>query len=177
MLTVSGTERRLSKLQKDILRRGLIAHYGKETDLACKRDYPGCFRAVGLGLPDKDADNRRAKASKRAAAGRALQRLIKRGLVEPVARGHWRLSSQHGVEVAARLWPQIKKPTPEQMAADVGMRVLAAEAQERFLFESWRDQRLERRLKKAKEARRPKRMSKTWIVQQDSPGVSVNFDF
>jgi hypothetical protein len=176
MLTVSGTERRLSKLQKDILRRGLIAHYGKEIDLACKRDYPGCFRAAGLGLPDKDALNRRLRASKRAAAGRALERLIKRGLVEPVTRGRWRLSSQRSVEVAAQLWPQIKKPTSEQMAADVQMRVLAAEAQERFLFESWRERRLERRLKKAKEvAVRPR--SKTWIVQEDGPGVSVNFDF
>jgi Mn-dependent DtxR family transcriptional regulator len=47
------------------------------------------------------------RAVRRAAAGRALERLVKRGLLEHCGRGKWRLT-EAGVEVAKVLHPEFK---------------------------------------------------------------------
>jgi restriction endonuclease Mrr len=63
--------------------------------------------------------DRRERASRRAAAGLSLKRLIKRGLLECCSRGHWRLT-RAGVALARRLFPEIKPVTKRQLAANIG---------------------------------------------------------
>ena len=66
-------------------------------------------------------EDRRIRASRRAAAGLSIARLIKRGLLERCSRGKWRLSAA-GLKVARRLYPDIKRPTKRQLAADIALR-------------------------------------------------------
>ena len=50
---------------------------------------PGCFAVTGMM---KEIVDRRERATRRAAAGRALARLIGRGLLASCSRGSWRLT-------------------------------------------------------------------------------------
>jgi hypothetical protein len=66
-------------------------------------------------------EDRRVRASRRAAAGLSIARLIKRGLLECCARGRWRLTPA-GLKVARRIWPDVKPPTKRELAHDIGLR-------------------------------------------------------
>ncbi len=67
----------------------------------------------------KGFENRRIRASRRAAAGLAIARLIQRGLLEHCERaGRWRLSVA-GLSLARRLYPELKPPTKRQLASDI----------------------------------------------------------
>jgi len=108
----------LSQLQRSLLRNCLIAYWRSELDRACSRPDPGCFRIAPLLKDCKDA---RKRASKRAAAGLAIARLIKRGLLQRCAhRGRWRLS-RAGLTLARRLYPEIRCPTRAQLATDIAL--------------------------------------------------------
>src|SRR6516162_3344895 len=73
--------KKLSALQRELLARGLSAyHYHRPLSLACGLSNPGCFR-LDIMMRGQFED-RRLRAAKRAAAGRAIRRLIARGLLE-----------------------------------------------------------------------------------------------
>src|SRR5258708_30000567 len=106
----------LSGLQRSLIRDGLVAYWREPLDLACGRSDAGCFQ---IRFTMKGFENRRIRASRRAAAGLAIARLIRRGLVERcTARGRWRLT-RAGVSLARRLFPKVKRPTKLQLATDV----------------------------------------------------------
>jgi hypothetical protein len=91
---------RLSVLQQDLLARALLA-WEAEPDLSkpALDSYPGCLDLKTLLRAETD---RAKRAVRRAAAGRAVARLVKRGLLECCARGKWRLTAT-GIEVAKAL--------------------------------------------------------------------------
>jgi hypothetical protein len=101
------SEESMSALQRSLLRVGLMAYYRTPLDLACGMDQPGCF---GLKAMMRDFEDRRERASRRAAAGLSIARLIKRGLLESHARGHRRLTPI-GLKAARALYPEIKPST------------------------------------------------------------------
>jgi hypothetical protein len=68
----------------------------------------------------ESCDDRRERAQRRAAAGRAIKRLIRRGLLEGRSRGKWRLSKA-GVALARRLYPQIKPVTKRELAHNIAL--------------------------------------------------------
>jgi hypothetical protein len=109
---------KLASLQEALLKRGLHAYYRAPLDIACHLDNPGCF---GLKSMMRDFENRRVRATRRAAAGLSIARLIKKGLLQCYSRGHWRLSAA-GLAVARRLYPEVKAPTERQPAADIALR-------------------------------------------------------
>jgi hypothetical protein len=82
-------EKSLSALQRELLKRGLLAYYNRPIRRALRLDNPGCFQL--RSMMEAVAD-RRERASRRAAAGLAIARLIRRGLLECCSRGHWRLT-------------------------------------------------------------------------------------
>jgi hypothetical protein len=86
----------LSALQRDLLGRALAG----EKCLA-----PGYLELQALMRAEPD---RAKRAVRRAAAGRAVARLVKRGLLECCGRGKWRLS-EAGVEVAKVLMHSVGK--------------------------------------------------------------------
>ena len=68
-----------------------------------------------------DFEDRRVRASRRAAAGLSIARLIKRGLLERCSRASWRLTPT-GLKVARRLNPQCKPPTKRELARNIALR-------------------------------------------------------
>jgi hypothetical protein len=112
------SEARMSDLQRSLLRHGLWAYYSTPFYIACRLPDPGCFRLRAMMM---DFENRHVRASRRAAAGLSIARLIKRGLVECAARGRWRLTPA-GLKIAQRLYPNIKPPTKRQLASDIALR-------------------------------------------------------
>ena len=108
----------LSELQRSLIRDGLIACYREPLDLACKRSDAGCFQ---IRFTMKGFEDRRIRASKRAAAGLSIARLLRRGLLRRCSRaGRWRLT-RAGLSLAKRLYPNIKRPTKRQLATDVAL--------------------------------------------------------
>jgi N-acyl-L-homoserine lactone synthetase len=64
----------------------------------------------------------RMRASRRAAAGRAVARLIARGLVEcGLQRGTWKLTNP-GVKVCKGLWPEILPWSKWELVAAIAQR-------------------------------------------------------
>src|SRR5262249_4790540 len=102
---------KLSKAQRELLREGLRGYAMRPFHLVHGKFAPGSFELKGMMSQFED---RRVRASKRAAAGLAIVRLVKRGLLERCARGRWRLSSA-GLEVALRLEPDFKLPSVEEL--------------------------------------------------------------
>jgi restriction endonuclease Mrr len=118
---------KLSALQKKILEKTLLAYYRTPLDIDWGSPDPGSFTLKasrgfdaesGRQLPITD---HRARAARRAAAGSAVKRLIKRGLVESCSRGKWRLTPA-GVKAARTLNPEIKPPSKREVAADIAFR-------------------------------------------------------
>jgi hypothetical protein len=66
----------LSALQKKLLKAGLMAHYREAADIVFNARDPGCFSIVRIM---REIGDRRGRATRRAATGRALARLIRRG--------------------------------------------------------------------------------------------------
>jgi hypothetical protein len=95
-----------------------MAYYRTPLDLACQLDDPGCF---GLKAMITDSEDRRERASRRAAAGVSIARLIKRGLLEWRVRGTWRLTPA-GLKVARRLYPDLRHPTRRELARHIALR-------------------------------------------------------
>jgi hypothetical protein len=112
------SEEQLSPLQRSLLRRGLLAWHSKALAIDCQLSDPDSFK---LGSLITDFEDRRERASRRAAAGLSLSRLIKRGLLERCARGSWRLT-QAGLKVAKRLYPDLRPPTKRQLAHSIALR-------------------------------------------------------
>jgi hypothetical protein len=69
----------------------------------------------------KQFKDRRVRASRRAAAGLSIARLIKRGLLERCSRGRWRLTAE-GLPAARRLCPDFKLPTKRKLAGNIALR-------------------------------------------------------
>jgi hypothetical protein len=113
-----------SQLQRSLLRDGLIAYWRGPLDLACGRSDPGCFQ---IRFRMKGFADSRIRASRRAAAGLAIARLIRRGLLECCSRrGRWRLTPA-GLALGRRLYPEIRSPSKRQLAADIAFcRAVAA---------------------------------------------------
>jgi restriction endonuclease Mrr len=114
-------------VQKKLLEKGLRAHYRTPLGLAGRSANPGCFglkesRAFDMGtgqrLPILD---HRKRANRRAAAGHAVTRLCKRGLVECCSRGTWRLTPS-GVKVAKKLYPEILPLSKREVASTIAFR-------------------------------------------------------
>jgi hypothetical protein len=99
-----------------------LAYYRTPLDLACQLDDPGCF---GLKAMITDSEDRRERASRRAAAGLSIARLVARGLLEHCARGRWRLTPA-GVELAAALHPEVQplseRELKRRLAQDASLR-------------------------------------------------------
>lgn len=102
----------LSVLQKRLLKAGLMAHWREEADNVFHVRDPGCFAVTTMM---KEIADRKARATRRAAAGRALASLIKRGLLESCSRGAWRLTPR-GVKVTKQLYPEIQRPSDHEPA-------------------------------------------------------------
>jgi restriction endonuclease Mrr len=107
----------LSELQCSLLKMGLQSYHGRAVDLACGLSYPGHFI---IRTEMKKFSDRRKRASRRAAVGRALARLIKRGLIVNCCRGKWRLT-EAGAITAQRFYPQITPLTPDQLSSRIGL--------------------------------------------------------
>src|SRR5260221_6689852 len=114
----------LSELQRLLIRDGLVAYWRGPLDLACGRPEGGCFQ---IRFAMKGFQNRRIRASRRAAAGLAIARLIRRGLLERCScRRGWRFSVA-GLALARRLYPKIKRPTKPPLGTDITLlRAIAA---------------------------------------------------
>jgi hypothetical protein len=112
------SEEQLSPLQRSLLKRGLSAWHTKALGIACQLSDPDSFK---LGSLITDFEDRRERASRRAAAGLSVERLIKRGLLERCARGSWRLTPT-GLRLARRLYPELKPPTKRQLAHSIALR-------------------------------------------------------
>ena len=125
----------LSALQKKLLRDALKAHYCKPFR---QGEDSGCFgvRTFGRISGPEDFTLKRRKASKeerrqraslRAAAGRAVARLIGRGLLECCSRGRWRLTKR-GLKVARGLWPELKAPSKSEVERQIASDIVLREA-------------------------------------------------
>jgi hypothetical protein len=112
------SEEGMSDLQRSLLRRGLLAYYRIPLDLACRLPEVGSFTLQALMMQYAD---RRVRASRRAAAGLSIARLIKRGLLECCGRGRWRLTPA-GLALARRLNPQCKPPTKRELSRNIALR-------------------------------------------------------
>ena len=75
---------RLSVLQRDLLARALLALQARPINQTCGEPYPGCLELKAIMRAETDRDKR---AVRRAATGRAVARLVYRGLLECCARG------------------------------------------------------------------------------------------
>jgi len=105
-------------LQRSLLRNGLIAYWRGPLDLACKRPDVRCFQ---IRFAMKGFADSRIRAGRRAAAGLAIARLLRRGLLERCERaGRWRLT-RAGLSLARRLYPKIRRPTKRQLASDIAL--------------------------------------------------------
>ena len=102
----------LSPLQRRLLKAGLMAHWREAADNVFHVRDPGCFAITAIM---KQIENRRERACRRAAAGRALARLIHRGLLETCSRGAWRLT-RAGLEAARKVHPEIQRPSDHELA-------------------------------------------------------------
>ena len=135
MLTVS----KLSKLQKRILEEGLKAHWCEPIYRAWGGRGPRSFNISQTLLEFFDADKRdidraynwprrgdqRERLAKpRAAISRAMTRLTKRGFLERIERGSWRLSAQ-GIEAALKVCPSLQGPTRAEMIQKIKQAFLA----------------------------------------------------
>jgi hypothetical protein len=112
------SEEGIALLQRSLLRYGLMVHYRTPLDLACGLPDVGCFSLKAMMM---DFEDRRVRASRRAAAGLSIARLIKRGLLERCSRASWRLTPT-GLKVARRLNPQCKPPTKRELARNIALR-------------------------------------------------------
>ena len=112
------SEESMSALQRSLLRFGLIAYHRRPLDIACQLPDVGCFALKAMMM---DFEDRRQRASRRAAAGLSIARLIKRGVLERCSRASWRLTPT-GLKVARRLNPQCKPPTKRELARNIALR-------------------------------------------------------
>jgi hypothetical protein len=102
---------KLSSLQKALLKKGLEAHCVRALDIAFGIEGPGSF---GIRTMLKEVEDRRVRAERRAVAGRSLERLIGRGLLESCWWGSWRLTAS-GVKVAKKLYPEVKELSAREL--------------------------------------------------------------
>ena len=158
------SEEDLSALQRTLLRYGLMAYHRTPLDLACGLPDVGSFRLQALMIAFED---RRERASRRAAAGLSVARLIRHGLLECCARGRWRLTPA-GLKVAWRLYPDIKPPTKRQLAADIALRKAISQ---------WQDEHPALSGKRRRRRSRPPIGVGNPEFEKESPGVEVKLDF
>jgi len=93
--------RKLSSLQRELLREALRGYARRALHLVHGKFEPGSFELKSMMRQFEKGERR---ASKRAAAGLSIARLVRRGFLECCTRGRWRLTVQ-GLEVALRLEP------------------------------------------------------------------------
>ena len=68
-----------------------------------------------------DYEERKQRATRRAAASLSTTRLIKRGLLECPRPGIWRLTPA-GLKLARWIWPEVKPPTKRELAHGIALR-------------------------------------------------------
>jgi hypothetical protein len=66
----------------------------------------------------KEIEDRRVRATRRAAIGRSLARLVRRGLLESCSRGYWQ-PSKRGLRVARQVFPEIRPLTRLELAQKI----------------------------------------------------------
>jgi hypothetical protein len=71
----------------------------------------------------KSFEGRKERARRRAAAGRSIERLIERGLLESCSRGSWRLTPS-GVQAARKLYPGVRELSAKELERHNALRVL-----------------------------------------------------
>ena len=100
--------RKLSSLQRELLIEALRGYAMRPFHLIHGKFEPGSFRLQGMMSQFEKGERR---ASRRAAAGLSIARLVRRGLLECCCtRGRWRLTLK-GLDVALRLNPDFNLPT------------------------------------------------------------------
>jgi hypothetical protein len=102
---------KLSRLQKALLKKGLEAHCVRALDIAYGIEGPGSF---GIATMMKEVEDRRERARRRAAAGKSIDRLIGRGLLESCGRGSWRLTSI-GFQAGKKLYPGVRELSAREL--------------------------------------------------------------
>jgi restriction endonuclease Mrr len=142
---------------KGLLKRALMAHYRTPLDIAGQSPDPGCF---GLKTSMAEIVERRVRGSRRAAAGRSIARLMKRGLLESCSRGTWRLT-RLGFKAAREFYPEIKPLSKRQVAATIALRKTLHSALG-----------AQRRRPSAKAPQAPERISDT-----GEAGIEIDLDF
>ena len=154
----------LSALQKKLLEKALRAHYRTPLDIAAGTRCPGCF---GLKTMMSAIEDPRARATQRSTAGRAIARLIRRGLVEcGPEHGHWRLTKR-GLTVTKKLHPDLRPPTRREIARDIALQSAIHAA----LPASARGRRCRKRPVKA--TRDPEKV----VIAVTSDGIEIPFDY
>jgi restriction endonuclease Mrr len=155
----------LSNSQKNLLRKGLLAHYREPADIACRSPDPGCFE---LKSAMAEIEDRKERATRRADQGRSIARLIKRGLVESCSRGKWRLP-RAGFEIARELHPGVKPSSKRELAGQIAMRKAV---------QAWEAENPERRRRRrSKAAAKVSAVAKNRVADFQAAWVEVSFDY
>ena len=154
----------MSDLQRSLLTDGLLAYYRRPLDIACHLPDVGCFRLKAIMM---DFEDRRIRASRRAAAGLSIARLIKRGFLERCARGRWRLTPA-GLALARRLNRQCKPPTKRELSRNIALRKAIS---------AWEDEHPKLSGKRRRRTKaRPFAPISIADFEKERPGVDVKLD-
>jgi hypothetical protein len=158
------SEESMLALQRSLLARGLVAYYyQRPLAVACDLPHPGSFK---LGSLITDFDDRRERASRRAATGLSIARLIRRRLLECCTRARWRLTPA-GLKVARRLYADIKPPTKRQVAGAIALRKMISQ---------WEDAHPKLSGKRRRRRSRYHAGTANADFEKVSPGVEVKLD-
>jgi hypothetical protein len=144
----------LSRLQKALLKKGLEAHCVGALDHVYGIEPEGSF---GIKTMMKSFEDPKERARRRAAAGRSIERLIGRRLLESCSRGSWRLT-RGGLEAARKLYPEMRELSARELERHDALREL---------IDSW----IRERPQVTKRRHKPRQKIEA------EKGLEVDFDF